>query len=51
MKKDLIEGRTTDDYDENLIGFIKEVEEKLGWDIKNGNRFFCGKPVETNYVK
>ena len=51
LKKELIEGRTTDDYDESLIGFIKEIEKKLGWEITTGNRFFCGKPVETNYVK
>ena len=51
LKKTLIEGRETDDYDEKLIGIIEKAEEKLGWDITNGTRFFCGKPMETNYVK
>lgn len=51
LTKTLIEGRDADDYDKNLIEIIKETEEALGWDIKNGTRFFCGNPVETNYVK
>ncbi|MDE0157988.1 MAG: hypothetical protein OXI88_18025 [Gammaproteobacteria bacterium] len=51
LKKTLIEGRNTDDYDDNLIAIIMSVEEELGWDITEGTRFFCGKPVETNYKK
>lgn len=51
LEKTLIEGRDTDDYDDNLIAIIKSVEKKLGWDITKGRRFFCGNPVETNYKK
>ena len=51
LKKTLIEGQDTNDYDKNLVEFIRGVDEKLNWDISTGNRFFCGKPVETSYVK
>ena len=51
LNKTCIEGQETDDYDDNLIAIIKSVEEKLSWDITKGHRFFCGKPVETNYKK
>ena len=51
LNKEVIEGQDAGDYDKKLIGIIEEAMEKLGWDIKNGHRFFCGKPVETNYEK
>ena len=51
LNKEVIEGQDAGDYDKNLIGIIEEAMEKLGWDITNGHRFFCGTPVETNYEK
>lgn len=51
LNKEVIEGQDAGDYDKKIIGIIEEAMEKLGWDIKNGHRFFCGKLVETNYEK
>jgi hypothetical protein len=51
LKKTLVEGRDTTEYDKHLAAIINEAERECGYDIKSGNRFFCGKPEETDYRK
>lgn len=51
VNKMLVEGRDTDDYDDKIIRIVADAAVECGWDIATGYRFFCGKPVETNYVK
>ena len=51
LKKILVQGRSTDDYDEKLLSIIKDAETECGYEIANGCRFFCGEPIDTNYVK
>ncbi len=52
VKKTLIQGRKTDDYDKKLVAIIKDAEKECGYDIVTGHRFFCGMPVEdTEYKK
>lgn len=51
LKKNLIQGRATDEYDEKLINIIKDAKTVCGYQIENGYRFFCGLPEETDYKK
>lgn len=51
LKKKLVEGRNTDEYDEKIVRIIKDAEAECGYDITTGHRFFCGDPVGTDYVK
>jgi len=51
LNKKLIEGRSTDEYDEKIVLIIKDAKAECGYDIRTGHRFFCGEPVDTNYVK
>lgn len=51
INKTLIQCRETDEYDEQLRAIIKDAKEECGYEIANGHRFFCGKPVETDYKK
>ena len=52
LKKTIVDGRKTDEYDAKLIAIIKEAKEECGYEISSGHRFFCGKEVyETSYKK
>lgn len=51
LKKTFVEGCSTDNYDEKIVSIIKDAEAECGYDITTGHRFFCGDPVDTNYVK
>lgn len=51
LKKNLIQGRATNDYDEKIIGIIKDAKKECGYDVEDGHRFFCGSPSETDYKK
>lgn len=51
LKKTLVEGRDTADYDKRLIEIIEEAKSECGYDIRSGHRFFCGKPEKTDYRK
>ncbi len=51
LKKTLIKGRPTDEYDEKLVQIIKDAETECDYYIKSGHRFFCGKPEDTKYEK
>lgn len=50
-KKELIEGRNTDDYDQNIIDIIKDAALKPGYLVASGHRFFCGNRINTDYKK
>lgn len=50
-EKTLIEGRETDEYDDRLVAIIRDAQKECGWDVSSNHRFFCGKPMETNYIK
>ncbi len=47
----MIRGRDTDEYDGRIITAISDAKKLCGYEIETGHRFFCGIPIETNYVK
>lgn len=51
LKKTLVDGRATNDYDKKLVEIIKDAKDECAYDIEVGHRFFCGKPIKTNYEK
>jgi hypothetical protein len=51
FNKTLIQGRDTDEYDSKLVSIIKDAETECGYEIASGHRFFCGTPIDTNYIK
>ncbi|WP_346795901.1 hypothetical protein R5M92_10605 [Halomonas sp. Bachu 37] len=51
IAKRLVKGRETDEYDERLKAIIADAETHCGYHIAQGYRFFCGRPVATNYRK
>lgn len=51
LEKTLVEGCATDEYDDRLVAIIRDAQKECGWDISSNHRFFCGKPMETNYIK
>lgn len=51
LKKKPIQGRDTSEYDDALRGIIADAREQCGYEIASGHRFFCGRPVTTNYRK
>lgn len=51
MKKTLVDGRDTNDYDKKLVEIIKDAKDECAYDIEVGHRFFCGEPIKTNYEK
>ena len=51
VKKTLVEGKWTDDYDDRLRSIINDAESECDYAIKTGHRFFCGEPQETRYEK
>lgn len=51
LKKTIVEGRNTNDYDEKLVEIIKDAKDECAYDIEVGHRFFCGEPIKTNYEK
>ena len=51
LRKSLVQGRDTKDYDENLINIISEAKTECGYQIESGHRFFCGTSIDTAYRK
>lgn len=51
LKKTLVEGRDTNEYDEKLIAIIRDAKSVCGYQVETGCRFWCGKPVDTDYRK
>lgn len=51
LKKTLVQGRDTNEYDQRLIGIIADAKKSCGYQIESGHRFFCGSPIETDYKK
>jgi hypothetical protein len=51
LKKALVQGRDTSDYDNGILGIIADARAICGYEIELNHRFFCGKPVLTDYVK
>lgn len=51
LKKTLIQGRDTNEYDQRLIDMIADAKKSCGYDVETGHRFFCGFPIETDYKK
>ena len=49
--KKRIQGRETDEYDDKLVAIIDDAKTECGYNIKNHHRFFCGKAIDTNFVK
>jgi hypothetical protein len=52
LKKTLIQGRQTDQHDNNIVAMIGDAKRDCGYEIADGHRFFCGRDLfETNYIK
>ena len=51
LTKTLIQGRDTPDYDDKIISIIQDAKTECGYEISTDHRFFCGNPIDTNYVK
>ena len=51
LKKELVQGESTNLYDDSIRTIIAEAKTKCDYDIESGHRFFCGKMVSTNYRK
>lgn len=51
LKKVLVQGRETNEYDDKLLAIIEDARAECGYYIATGHRFFCGKPMETDYRK
>lgn len=51
INKTLIQGRDTNEYDGKLVSIIKDAKTVCGYEIASGCRFFCGTPIDTNFVK
>lgn len=51
LKKTLVQGRDTNEYDQRLIGIIADAKKSCGYQIESGHCFFCGSPIETDYKK
>ena len=51
LMKTLIYGCDTNEYDERLVAIINDAKMKCGYEIATDHRFFCGNPIDTNYMK
>lgn len=51
LSKKLIQGRDTDQYDENIKSIVTAAKSECGYEVASGHRFFCGKPLATNFRK
>lgn len=51
LTKTLIEGRQTNEYDQNIVEIIKDAKPECGYNVATGHRFFCGKPEDTEFRK
>ncbi len=51
LTKTLIQGRDTDEYDDKLAAIINDAKTECGYEIDTDHRFFCGNPIDTNYMK
>lgn len=51
LTKKLIQGRDTNEYDEKLVEIINDAKTECGYEIATDHRFFCGIPIDTNYMK
>ncbi len=51
LSKKLIQGRDTDQYDENIKSIVTAAKSECGYEVASGHRFFCGKPLDTNFRK
>lgn len=51
LKKTLVQGRDTDEYDVKLVAMIKAARLECGYEVEAGSRFFCGVPHDTHYEK
>jgi len=51
LKKTLIQGRNTDEYDEKIRGIIADAKIECGYEIAEKSRFFCGEVIETKFRK
>ncbi len=51
MRKTLIQGRETNEYDDKIVAIIEDAKTECGYDVETGHRFFCGKPESTDFKK
>lgn len=51
LAKCIVMVQNTDVYDEKIRAIIHDAKTHCGYEISRGYRFFCGKPVTTNYKK
>lgn len=51
LKKTLVEGRDTNEYNDKLIAIIRDAKSDCGYQVETGHRFWCGSPIDTDYRK
>jgi hypothetical protein len=52
LKKTLVEGRDTNEYDQRIQDIIRDSKSVCGYEIATGHRFYCGKEaLPTNFLK
>lgn len=52
LKKTLVQGRKTDEYDSKIIDMIRDAKRVCGYEVGKGHRFFCGNEMhETSFLK
>ncbi len=49
LEKVLVAGRDTDQYDNEIIESILEIQKRLDWDASQW-RFFCGEYIEELFI-
>lgn len=51
LKKTLVQGRDTDEYDGKILAIIQDAKTVCGYNVESGHRFFCGQPQLTDFKK
>ncbi len=52
LAKKVVSGNSSDIFDSQISGIIRETRQELGWDITEDHRFFCASSCcDTSFVK
>lgn len=51
LKTAFVSGEKTTKYDNKITAIIQDAKRDCGYSMLNTNRFFCGEPILTNFVK
>jgi len=52
LKKTLVQGRQTNEYDQKIAAMVREAKRECGYEVGTGHRFYCANEMHhTNFVK